>query len=224
MPFVAPQITNLELQPVVAPGGLVKVDGTNFGADRGNGKLCLVWSRVVVQNNFTASSQLCLDVIDWSDTRVIAQVPREVVGVPDERADVQLHRDDGAVSNLIPLQFVATRETVNLGSVPVNVQISCSDGSSRDSCDANGGRHSDYFFFSDGSNGTDFFTYHLANGWQYQSMNFFLIDGSAVESGTPPAGATDFTLRVDWDFGGFTTAADYNLNVVVTGPAGVPLK
>ena len=223
-PFVAPQLTNLELQPVVAPGGLVKVDGTNFGAERGNGGLCLEWTIVLVQNDFTKQQRLCLDVVDWSDTRVIAQVPRDVVGVPDQNAPVVLRTDGGAYSNTLPLQFVATRETRYIGSEPANVQISCSDGSSRDSCDANGGRHSDDFFISDGSNGTDFFTYHLANGWQFQSMSFFLMDGSAVESGTPQPGATNFTLRVDWSFGGFTTAANYNLNIVVTGPAGVPME
>src|SRR5581483_5781441 len=178
-------------------GGLVKVEGTNFGAERGNGALCLEWTIVVVQNDFTKQQRLCLDVVDWSDTRVIAQVPRDVVGVPDQNAPVVLRTDGGAYSNTLPLPFVATRETVNLGSVPVNVQISCSDGSSRDSCDANGGRHADDFFLSDGSNGTDTFSYHLANGWRYQSMDFFLMDGSAVESGTPAFGASDFSLRVD---------------------------
>ena len=222
--FTTPQLTSLELQPVVAPGGLIKVDGLNLGAERGNGSLCLLWTNVVVQNDFTAQSRLCTDVVDWSDTRVIAQVPRDVVGVPDQIADILLRRDDGVVSNLLGIQFVATRQTVAMGSAPVNVQISCSDGSSRDICTAGGGNHSDYFFISDGSNGTDTYTYHLANGWKFQSMNFSVVDGSAAAPASPAAGATDFTLRVSWDFGGFTTQAIYNFGITVTGPAGVPME
>lgn len=143
-PVRCAQLTNIELQPVVSPDGLVKVDGTTFGAERGNGGLRLEWTAILVQNDFTKQSRLCLNVIDWSDTRVIARAPREVVGAPHQNAPVVLRTDRVAYSNTLPLQFVRTRETVNLGSVPVNVQISCSDGSSRDSCDANGGRRFDY--------------------------------------------------------------------------------
>ena len=223
-----PVLTGLELQPLVAPGGLVKVDGQNFGAQQRGGNLCLAWASVLVQNVYTTNNQLCLQVSDWQDNRVVAQVPSDVEGVPDQTAQVRLTTDGGQVSNGINLHFVAARDTVYLqdviNGVPLIHNTVCDEQTERDNCTSVGALHWDGFFISFGNSGTDRFHIVLANGWSMQTFTLNGDGNDAFTGTTPAAGATTIDYAVSWSVGGTTTQASYNVGVLVEGPKGVPLQ
>src|SRR5438093_7393559 len=99
-------LTSLESGLQTGPGDLMKLDGSNFGTQPG--AVCLTWTRVVVHNSFTKGGQLCLTIQDWQPTRIVAAVPTDVVGVPEETAEVAVYPNGGTKSNSLTVGFYPT--------------------------------------------------------------------------------------------------------------------
>lgn len=217
-----PTITGLELQPLVAPGGVIKIDGQNFGAQRG--LVCLQWSTVLVQNVFTAHNSLCLTVVDWQDTRVIALVPDDVVGVPDQTAGLAIYVAEGGKSNTVDMRFVATRQEVLYSGQPVNATVECGDETEKDNCSIGGADHWDGFWYSFGNSGTDHFHVELANGWTLERFEFNPFQGNANLQGRPRLGGSTIDFSVQWSVGGTQTETAYGSAIWLLGPKGVPMK
>jgi hypothetical protein len=223
IPLVMPTITSLELQPVVAPGGEIKIDGQNFGTDPGN--VCLQWSTVLVQNDFTRGNTLCLTVADWQDTRIIALVPSDVEGVPDQMTRLYVDRASGGESNVVNMQFIATRQEVLVDGSQLKSTIDCSNNTQRDECDFGFGRHDDDdFFFSFGNSGTDRYHMQLANGWTFDRFNFNVVEGDVSVQGQPQLYGSAVDVAVHWSVSGFDASARYGFGLYAVGPKGVPLQ
>jgi hypothetical protein len=216
-----PHISGLELQPLVAPGGVVKVDGTNFGTTPGS--LCLQWTSVLVQNVYTTNNRLCLEVVDWQDGRVVATVPQDVEGVPDQTAQLVVTAG-GAQSNPLAIKFVATRESVQLVNQPVSETIECSSEAEQNGCGPALSDHWDGFFISFGNEGTDHYHFQLANGWTFQRMDFSALMGSAAVQAQPQLGGATIDFSVNWSVGGTDTETQYSNGLWLLGPKGVPLQ
>jgi hypothetical protein len=225
--FVAPSnpptITGLELQPVVSPGGEIKIDGLNFGTERGT--VCLRWSSVLVQNDFTAGDQFCLTVVDWQDTRIIALVPSDVEGVADQTAQLSVYPASGGGSNSVDMQFVATRAVTEVYGPNIKATIDCSNNTQRDECDFGFAKHEDgSLFISFGNSGTDHYHVQLANGWVFNAYRFNRIVGDAAFQGEPQIVDGTADIAVHWSVSGFDTDARYSFTLYAYGPKGVPLQ
>jgi hypothetical protein len=229
-PTDQPVLSAIEGASLVAPGGLVKVDGLNLGSDAGS--LCLRWSEIIVQNEFTRSGQACLAVLDWQPTRIIASVPSGWVGVTDQLAELIATRSDGAQSNETPINFFARRQVVNVYNSTATgnpVFIQCSDAASdTNTCNTNGASHANGLCCSTadfvGAVGQDAYYLDLHFGWALQSASVTTTEGQSSISHQPSVGATGGNVTVFWEAGGYDGSASYNLAITIIGPVGVPFN
>jgi len=234
-----PLLTTLEGAGMVAPGGLVTVDGSNLG-DRAGGTLCLRWgqvviNQVVVNNGFSSNHQTCLSIDDWQPTRIRAEVPSGLVGVPDQTAHLVATRGDGVQSSALEIKFVATRTVVVASNAPGQgnpLTIDCSTAASTvNECNPIGGFHANSIFCCSiadyaGADGRDVYHLQLSHGWTYvqeTSLGRTGGDGDVTLAGQPVAGATSGDVTVHWSAGGFGGSVQYLINIRVIGPVGVPL-
>jgi hypothetical protein len=230
-------LTRIEGGSTLKPGSVIKVDGSNFGTDQGF--VCLRWSQVLVDNLFTRNGQLCLGIVSWSDTQVTARVSPDVTGVPDQPAELRLSQGgpNGVTSSPLPVQFVASRETVRLTDQPVDISIGCSQnaGNTND-CSTTQATHENHWY-NDSHSGLDSYTLTLANGWTIDSVSMVQDDvcladicvggnwrGGASLVSNPPKGSVSGEIAVRWSADAAGGRVRYELFINLNGPKGVPLQ
>ncbi|MDQ6770459.1 MAG: hypothetical protein M3Z54_10785 [Gemmatimonadota bacterium] len=219
----------------ITPGGGVIVQGENFAAGDGSfGQFELILCSI---SPCTSKFQttLKLENVQWGDTFVAGTIPTYWGPQADISGNLFVARSDGAISNPIPVGFIATRDFAVLPST--DVQSDCSQGADWTHCDEGGRSGTSAAVVHTTSYGhdmgTDQFTATLQNGWVFYNMDFaneiLNRDGNAQ----PPAGfdplSNSLQLRVYWEENGggwpgdgaFTT---YYINLYIMGPKGVKWK
>lgn len=239
---VGPTITSILPFSVIKPGGGVILQGQNFGNLPGQ-----ILINIPSLHRFTG---IPLQNIQWGNTFAAGTIPAAISGVPDQQVTFTVVAKCGAVSNSLPEQFTATRDTQLL---PFS-SIQCWPGvlAGNDACQGLGqpGWPPECGFlngtFGLGQSPTGFWGYHvsgwgsgesatdgfyvnfaLKNGWAFNSVENFgwaYVGGgskAALDWNTSTPGDTSPKVYVDWHADA-CGLIDYSGDIQITGPKGVP--
>jgi hypothetical protein len=203
------------------PGGLIAVRGCRLGHRRGTMHLL---------GNFPGG-RVELDVVEWTDQMVAAEIPGSLKGVVDQEVRLQLVLADGQRSNEKPAQFLARRETLELPAYMVS-NVNCAHPQpSR--CETTSPLGADEIFGlhhgDDSQGGRDEWRLVLGSRWAVERIDYLARVGEVQASVRPWLQGAQL-LSVDWRSqraGRSITTSEYHamykLRLLVTGPAGVPL-
>jgi hypothetical protein len=195
------------------------ISGTNFGTTPGRALL------------FGDFGQYELHVDSWSDTAVAVDWA-SLTGVKDQQAQWQIIRADGVSSPKFTAEFTAIRAETTLPASLVRVAGCSIHANELDTCklptfDTIDAEHADNTEV--GAVGYDYYVLpQLANGWEYESYQFNqsqgVLDQEDVGSslGGWTGGASLQYLSVEWQ--ALSGVAQYDINVQIMGPAGVPYQ
>jgi hypothetical protein len=224
--------------------GWAMIKGSGLGNDEGE-----LWLRGLKKPDGTPLGDQPLDIPTepgkdfWKPTRVFGTIP-VIVGVRDQPATLVIKTKAGKWSNEFPVNFIARKDTKQLGW---EVDFVCSHEADLDSC--NGQTHSDNPpfcsppFTSAGSVGGTFAGYHwtcigssdgtdtfwrppLLNGWVFYDAVLVDYSGSVFQTVTMSGFQSDTTFTVvtlKWD-NQWVPYVTYRVYVSIVGPKGVPYK
>jgi hypothetical protein len=192
-----------------------------------------------------------LPVDAWSDTAIVANVPVDLTGLPDQGAYVEVTTAKNQVLKRDGMSFVATRETRTISmhefdtkdvahglvhTVAAGPNTPFQGGVCQTSVCA---QHKVHAVPSPPFFGNDHFQVKLINGWAYKSHNLTAENSGAdvnflncpVPSGVGPKPSLTETntgnpmsFKVKNGFTGCLSWTAYRLNVQITGPKGVPFR
>jgi len=128
-PQLKPAITGYDVTSVFTPGGKLVLQGTNFNSPDGQpGSIVLkIGSKggLTVAHPGTGFRQPYVErqvtVLGWADSHVSGQIPRDISGVMDGTATVEVWRHDGVKSDPFAVQFKATKDLQILPITDVTV-------------------------------------------------------------------------------------------------------
>jgi hypothetical protein len=230
-----PELTTTTV--AIAPGGAVKVTGQNLGSSPGH--LRLLFDQ--------PSGSVDLQLAKWSDTDAGGMLPLDFAGYVDQKAHVKAITSTGAETNVLDIQFVATRQTKKLDLS--RATISCNSSTQFDDCRSgeNGllfAVHISECCFNGVAGSDEYSMPALQNGWTFDHIDFandqseddwyqahcYTTDnplvipdaaGSASLLSRPQPGSASIDLKVAWKVNANCSPVDYKATVWVTGPAGV---
>ena len=161
----APVITRVvPFVSLIVPGGPVVIEGRNFGAQRGEVRLTGTVS--VLSFGSFHGGHLTLEIwgpkSQWGDTFAMGVIP-EVTGVLDERVGIAIKALNGLWSNVVEVEFRATRDTKVLPQRDVKV-VACGFDSNSDRCNQVADRD-DGMDPSTGNLGATLDAEHLNDSW-----------------------------------------------------------
>jgi hypothetical protein len=237
---VTPKISAVMPLSNFTPGGVVAVKGCGFG-EKGSLRLVLV-------DHKGATKAVWLDVLDWTDRLVGATVPADVLHVSDQTARLLIVTKAALRSNDVTVSFRASRDVKKLPMDDVHVMCSteadvdlcngkegsstpfCFKGLGTDTKRSVSGRHYTCHDWFGDDTGTDIYFAALKNGWTFHSHTWTehtARDGvNGVCSQVHPSGLTSgsagIKVSVDWITCNYRGLAAYDLDLFITGPAGVP--
>ncbi|MDQ6770458.1 MAG: hypothetical protein M3Z54_10780 [Gemmatimonadota bacterium] len=231
-----PLITSVFPFSKITPGGGVIVQGENFAAPDGSfGKFELILCPIPSKPcNYFSGTRVTLENMQWGDTFAAGTLPTNWVGLTDVSAKLSITRSDGPSSDLIPVEFIATRDFAVLPSS--DVQADCSQGADDNNCQlprrdwgdfsATGAHRTSY----GNDMGVDRFTATLQNGWVFYDMDFTTLS-TFYGDVKPPGGfngmanSVELSVYFEQDGGGFvggghTAHTAYGINLYIMGPKG----
>jgi hypothetical protein len=201
-------------------GAQPTISGTNFGTTPGRALL------------FGDFGQYELQVVSWSDTEVAVDWG-SLTGVKDQQAQWQIIRADGVSSPKFTAEFTAIRGEMTLPASLVRVAGCSQNGNELNICrlptsDTIRAEHADNSEV--GAVGYDYFVLpQLANGWEYVSYQFNQSQGVLYQEGVGTSlggwtgGPSLQYLSVEWQALS-PGVAQYDINVLIMGPVGVPYQ
>jgi hypothetical protein len=191
-PQIDPQ-TPLMVFSNITPGGGAIVLGSGFGSAVGPQNALIL----TLTTYFNVPLTVKLQNLTWVDNAVGGTIPAGIRGVPDGPATLQVVTAAGARSDLINVNFVATRDVLSLDSAEVNGY--CSENGTDNYCERSGtgtsitdlrntctqwnrsgwvpptgavaGGHNAGLSLVEGTNGDDNYRATLKNGWVFDSYN-----------------------------------------------------
>jgi len=214
-----PRITSVLPFSSIRPGGGVIIQGTDF--ENQPGELHLV-------GDFP-DGHLTLTGLQWGNTFAAGVIPN-VFGVTDQQAYLQIVTRRGQESNFVPASFVAARDIRVLPHSALTV-LNCGSGELFSSCGVAGSNHTVDGYHASGpglnsGEGRDVLVCQLKNGWTFDHYEWKYqngILGGPFGAAPDPAGSGNINLSIAWFYDVFGSA-EYSLDVVITGPLGVPFQ
>jgi hypothetical protein len=192
-----------------------------------------------------------LDIIDWTDRLVSGTIPSDVLHVADQTGRLLVVTKAAKKSNDMTVGFRATRDVKKLPMSDVQL-VFCSPEADKDLCNGKvvsttpvcfaplgsdmkrtaSGRHFTCHDWIGDDTGTDTYAAAVKNGWTFHSHTWrehTARDGVAgVCSQVHPTGlkfgGTGITVKVDWITRNYQGLVTYDLDLFITGFAGVPHK
>jgi hypothetical protein len=164
---------------------------------------------------------ITLNLTEVGADRLMTEIPYNLTEAVDQQATIQLISYNRGAGNRYPVQFVASRQLQELDYH--RVLVTCGLGADSEFCagftPALLGWH---FTLCCADSGVDTFAMpKLQNGWLY-----FKVDKTDVsrtsDIGYRPALPADWlTAKVEWNTSGLESTAEYEINVMMIGPADV---
>jgi hypothetical protein len=227
----------------ITPGGTVAIKGCGFGSTKGSFRLKLVDHKGVAKG-------VWLSIIDWTKTFVSGTIPADVLHVKDQAAQLLVVTKSNTKSNEVPVDFRATRD---IKLLPMSdLTYFCSDNASSNWCDGDlfshspfcltpfggaagtsaAGRHYTCHNWWDDDSGTDVHFAVLKNGWVVHSFGWTEhtsrdgVEGvcSQVQPYNYKTGISLASVTVDWITCNYHGLVMYDMDISITGFAGVPHK
>jgi hypothetical protein len=199
------------------PGGLIVARGCRLGDRRGE---------VHILGAFPGG-RVVLDVVEWTDRMVAAEIPGELKGVVDQDTQLLLILADGQRSNERPMRFQARRETVALPDHMAS-RLNCAHPQPS-GCYIDGPLLTGWHYGDDSQGGRDTWGLVLGSSWAVGRIDYEKRVGD-VQASVRKWTTGQQLLSVDWRsqlVGPGNTSSEYHamysLRLFVTGPVGVPL-
>lgn len=214
--------TWVPVQTGVIPDCALTLSGSNFGTAPGRALL------------FGDFGQYELHVDSWSDTAVEFDYA-SLTGVKDQQAEWQIIRADGVASAKFTAQFTANRGWVTFPLSLVRIAGCSPNANELNVCflPTSDTIHAEHVDDENvGAAGYDYYVLPaLANGWEYYSATFAQSQGVVYQVAAQSAlsgfvgGPSLQYVSVEWQTNGPpSTVAEYDINVQIYGPVGVPYQ
>jgi hypothetical protein len=214
-----PIIKGLLPQSVFRPGGTVFVTGSNFGARSGK-----LW--VQLQDYTGRWQTIQLPIVAWSNTFAAGTLPDNLTGQRDQEGTILVENSAQLPSRPFQAPFAATRD---LAVVPrSHIRVTKCDGNGNDKCGGDPGyvpitaNHSASGWDPTSGSGSDVYTVAVGGGWVFDHYVWGDEHGINGAPGGFAPGQAGGVVTINWFYDAGGQSAWYNLDLVITGPIGVP--
>ena len=220
--FPPPNIPNIKsvfpaTAPLITPEGGYIISGSGFGPNPGAVKITLPSGKTT---NLVRGA--------WRDDIIGVKVP-PITGEMDGPASIWVETADGITSNKVSLNFIATRDFVDLPAEFVKAdcenRVACFNDCMF--CNTFSSSHTCWLR---GDNGIDKFwaTTPLKNGWLFYDYRYIVYSSSdpgtkATVTSFEGSSSTTMKITVNWS-APLQTKVIYSGIVFITGPKGVPYQ